>query len=165
MTIENNSLTLSHNFADGLLPSQSMPLVTILFRSPVAWAITIHKSQLLAFKHLEVKLHAFGTYILRYFNLFWLAMEELYGDPYSSCYFRYFVLARTDPNAGAGKAFTGFIVERDTPGVTVGRKVNWKLYSTSLVESSNWSCNHSITCVDHLVWTVLSDSSLLVHYC
>ncbi|XP_049784443.1 probable medium-chain specific acyl-CoA dehydrogenase, mitochondrial [Schistocerca cancellata] len=36
----------------------------------------------------------------------------------------YFVLARTDPNpkASAGKAFTGFIVERDTPGLTPGRK-------------------------------------------
>lgn len=37
----------------------------------------------------------------------------------------YFVLARTnpDPNAPAGKAFSGFIVERDWPGVTPGRKV------------------------------------------
>lgn len=37
----------------------------------------------------------------------------------------YFVLARTDPNpkTPAGKAFTGFIVDRDTPGITVGRKV------------------------------------------
>ncbi|XP_063236912.1 medium-chain specific acyl-CoA dehydrogenase, mitochondrial [Bacillus rossius redtenbacheri] len=36
----------------------------------------------------------------------------------------YFVLARTDPNpkASAGKAFTGFIVERDSPGLTPGRK-------------------------------------------
>lgn len=36
----------------------------------------------------------------------------------------YFVLARTnpDPKASASKAFTGFIVERDTPGVTPGRK-------------------------------------------
>lgn len=36
----------------------------------------------------------------------------------------YFVLARTsdDPKCPAGKAFTGFIVERNTPGVTVGRK-------------------------------------------
>lgn len=36
----------------------------------------------------------------------------------------YFVLARTnpDPKAPAGKAFTGFIVDRDTPGVTPGRK-------------------------------------------
>lgn len=38
----------------------------------------------------------------------------------------YFVLARTnpDPKCPAGKAFTGFIVERDSPGVTVGRKVS-----------------------------------------
>ncbi|XP_071445946.1 medium-chain specific acyl-CoA dehydrogenase, mitochondrial isoform X2 [Hetaerina americana] len=36
----------------------------------------------------------------------------------------YFVLARTDPNpkTPASKAFTGFIVERDTPGLTPGRK-------------------------------------------
>ncbi|KAL0852172.1 hypothetical protein ABMA28_000405 [Loxostege sticticalis] len=36
----------------------------------------------------------------------------------------YFVLARTnpDPKCPAGKAFTGFIVERDWPGVTPGRK-------------------------------------------
>lgn len=37
----------------------------------------------------------------------------------------YFVLARTeaDPKAPASKAFTGFIVERDFPGVIPGRKV------------------------------------------
>lgn len=36
----------------------------------------------------------------------------------------YFLLARTDPDpkAPAGKAFTGFIVEREFPGVTPGRK-------------------------------------------
>jgi acyl-CoA dehydrogenase len=34
----------------------------------------------------------------------------------------YFVLAKTDPAAGAGSAFTGFIVDRDTPGITVGKK-------------------------------------------
>lgn len=36
----------------------------------------------------------------------------------------YFVLARTnpDPKAPAGKAFTGFIVDANTPGVTPGRK-------------------------------------------
>ena len=36
----------------------------------------------------------------------------------------YFVLARTDPNpkCPAGKAFTGFIVDADTPGLTPGRK-------------------------------------------
>merc|ERR1712073_44154 len=36
----------------------------------------------------------------------------------------YFVLARTDPDpkCPSGKAFTGFIVDRDTPGVTPGRK-------------------------------------------
>jgi acyl-CoA dehydrogenase len=37
----------------------------------------------------------------------------------------YFVLARTnpDPKAPAAKAFTGFVVDADTPGVTKGRKV------------------------------------------
>uniref|UniRef100_A0A8C9JNC4 Medium-chain specific acyl-CoA dehydrogenase, mitochondrial n=1 Tax=Panthera tigris altaica TaxID=74533 RepID=A0A8C9JNC4_PANTA len=36
----------------------------------------------------------------------------------------YFLLARSDPDpkAPAGKAFTGFIVEADTPGVQIGRK-------------------------------------------
>ncbi|XP_073973024.1 medium-chain acyl-CoA dehydrogenase isoform X2 [Rhodnius prolixus] len=36
----------------------------------------------------------------------------------------YFLLARTnlDPKAPASKAFTGFIVERETPGLTPGRK-------------------------------------------
>ncbi|CAL1549110.1 unnamed protein product, partial [Lymnaea stagnalis] len=37
----------------------------------------------------------------------------------------YFVLARTSKDAGtsAGKAFTGFIVDANTPGIIVGRKV------------------------------------------
>ncbi|RKP27519.1 acyl-CoA dehydrogenase/oxidase [Syncephalis pseudoplumigaleata] len=34
----------------------------------------------------------------------------------------YFVLARTDAKANAGRAFTGFIVDADSPGITVGRK-------------------------------------------
>lgn len=36
----------------------------------------------------------------------------------------YFLLARTnpDPKASSGKAFTGFIVEADTPGIQIGRK-------------------------------------------
>lgn len=36
----------------------------------------------------------------------------------------YFVLARSssDPNMSAGKAFSGFILDADTPGITVGRK-------------------------------------------
>lgn len=40
----------------------------------------------------------------------------------------YFVLARTaeDPKTSAGKAFTGFIVDRHTPGITVGRK-EWNM--------------------------------------
>lgn len=39
---------------------------------------------------------------------------------------RYFVLAKTDPTAKTGKAFSGFIVDRDTPGVSVGRK-EWNM--------------------------------------
>ena len=40
---------------------------------------------------------------------------------------RYFVLARTgEVGAPAGRAFTGFIVERETPGITVGRK-EWNM--------------------------------------
>lgn len=37
----------------------------------------------------------------------------------------YFLLARTnpDPKCSAGKAFSGFIVEREWAGVTPGRKV------------------------------------------
>jgi len=34
----------------------------------------------------------------------------------------YFVLAKTDLEKGAGSAFTGFLVDRDTPGITVGKK-------------------------------------------
>ncbi|KAI8576954.1 hypothetical protein K450DRAFT_302327 [Umbelopsis ramanniana AG] len=34
----------------------------------------------------------------------------------------FFVLARTDATASTGKAFTGFIVDADTPGIQVGRK-------------------------------------------
>ncbi|CAG8568625.1 9651_t:CDS:2 [Paraglomus brasilianum] len=34
----------------------------------------------------------------------------------------YFVLAKTDPTAKTGLAFTGFIVDADTPGITPGRK-------------------------------------------
>jgi acyl-CoA dehydrogenase len=34
----------------------------------------------------------------------------------------FFVMAKTDPDAKAGSAFTGFVVDADTPGITVGRK-------------------------------------------
>ena len=34
----------------------------------------------------------------------------------------YFVLAKTDAEAGTGSAFTGFIVDADTPGISVGPK-------------------------------------------
>ncbi|KAI8866142.1 acyl-CoA dehydrogenase NM domain-like protein [Ramicandelaber brevisporus] len=38
----------------------------------------------------------------------------------------FFVLAKTDPSANAGKAFTGFIVDGDSPGITRGRK-EWNM--------------------------------------
>ena len=34
----------------------------------------------------------------------------------------YFVLAKSDATASAGKAFTGFIVDGNSPGITIGRK-------------------------------------------
>lgn len=42
----------------------------------------------------------------------------------------YFLLARTnlDPKCPAGKAFTGFIVEREWAGVTPGRKVRISIH-------------------------------------
>ena len=36
---------------------------------------------------------------------------------------RYFVLAKTDPNERPHKAFSGFIVDADAPGVSFGKKV------------------------------------------
>ncbi|XP_003386647.1 PREDICTED: medium-chain specific acyl-CoA dehydrogenase, mitochondrial-like [Amphimedon queenslandica] len=38
----------------------------------------------------------------------------------------YFLLARSDPNAKTGDAFTAFVVERDTPGITPGKK-EWNM--------------------------------------
>jgi len=38
----------------------------------------------------------------------------------------FFVLAKTNPTESAGRAFTGFIVEADWPGITVGRK-EWNM--------------------------------------
>ncbi|CAH0476101.1 unnamed protein product [Peronospora belbahrii] len=34
----------------------------------------------------------------------------------------FFVLAKTDVKANAGSAFTGFIIDADSPGITIGRK-------------------------------------------
>ncbi len=34
----------------------------------------------------------------------------------------FFVLAKTDKTAKAGQAFTGFIVDADTPGISLGKK-------------------------------------------
>ena len=41
-------------------------------------------------------------------------------------FIRYFLLARSDldPKAPTSKAFTGFIVEADSPGIQIGRKVS-----------------------------------------
>ena len=36
------------------------------------------------------------------------------------------MLAKTNPDAKAGQAFSGFIVDRDSPGVSVGRK-EWNM--------------------------------------
>ncbi len=38
----------------------------------------------------------------------------------------FFLLAKTDPDASAGKAFTAFIVDADSPGITVGKK-EWNM--------------------------------------
>lgn len=59
-------------------------------------------------------------------------------------YFRYFVLARTnpDPKCPASKAFTGFIVERDWAGVTPGRKVR-------TVDKRKWQWLR----IDLTIWT------------
>lgn len=38
----------------------------------------------------------------------------------------YFVLAKTDADKGPGQAFTGFIVDADSPGITVGKK-EWNM--------------------------------------
>ena len=45
---------------------------------------------------------------------------------------RYFLLARTnqDPKCPTGKAFTGFIVDADTPGIQVGRKVRLSIFNS-----------------------------------
>jgi acyl-CoA dehydrogenase len=34
----------------------------------------------------------------------------------------FFVLAKTDPSASAGKAFTAFIVDANSPGITLGAR-------------------------------------------
>ena len=41
----------------------------------------------------------------------------------------YFVLTRSnpDPKCPASKAFTAFVIDRDTPGVSVGKKVSFLL--------------------------------------
>lgn len=55
--------------------------------------------------------------------------------------FRYFLLARTnpDPKCPASKAFTGFIVDADTPGVQAGRKVRWASFNSTLLQLKHLS--------------------------
>ena len=53
---------------------------------------------------------------------------------------RYFVLAKTDPTAKAGEAFTGFIVDRDSPGVTPGRKVRIQAINQFLLGETKNMC-------------------------
>jgi hypothetical protein len=55
-------------------------------------------------------------------------------------------LARTnpDPKCPASKAFSGFIVERDTPGVTPGRKVNELMllpFGVMATQQSKYTCS------------------------
>lgn len=52
---------------------------------------------------------------------------------------RYFLLARTnpDPKCSASKAFTGFIVDADTPGIQIGRKVAEGLFLFSIDDQLN----------------------------
>ncbi|MCP4869594.1 MAG: acyl-CoA dehydrogenase [Proteobacteria bacterium] len=38
----------------------------------------------------------------------------------------FFLLAKSDPDQGAGKAFTAFIVDADSPGITIGKK-EWNM--------------------------------------
>lgn len=54
-----------------------------------------------------------------------ISVAWLFNPSYFLDVFRYFLLARTnaDPKCPASKAFTGFIVEADTPGIQIGRKV------------------------------------------
>ena len=50
---------------------------------------------------------------------------------------RYFLLARSDPNADTNNAFTAFVIDRDTPGITPGRKVlNYTISPSLLMYSS-----------------------------
>ena len=61
----------------------------------------------------------------------------------------YFVLAKTNPEESTGRAFTGFIVERDTPGITVGRK--------EIMMGQRCSDTHGVTFED----VVISDANRL----
>ena len=79
------------------------------------WELNTKESKDVIEKRYEVRLCRLDAY--KKWSIFPLTLGMLQ--------FRYFVLARTnpDPKCPASKAFTGFIVERDWPGVTPGRKV------------------------------------------
>ena len=68
--------------------------------------------------------------VVRY-NAHWYFMVMVVSDKnafvIALVFHRYFLLARTaEPGVPAGKAFTGFIVERDSPGISIGRK-EWNM--------------------------------------
>lgn len=81
----------------------------------------------------------------------WKVFVNIISPTHSIIFFcytrRYFVLARTDPDpkTPASKAFTGFIVERDFPGVTPGRKV-----SKIIKELRNTTKNLFAICTSYL---------------
>lgn len=56
---------------------------------------------------------------------------------------RYFLLARSnpDPKVPASKAFTGFIVEADSPGIHIGKKVNSGFLTESDLHTYNFTVN------------------------
>ena len=74
---------------------------------------------------------------------------------------RCFVLAKTDPEAPAGKAFTGFVVDRDTPGITPGRKVS-SYMKYAKIPMSNLQIQDICTCPS-LSLFFLAFAPLLAH--
>ena len=67
----------------------------------------------------------------------------------------YFVLARTDsnPKASAAQAFTGFIVDADSPGITKGRKASLNhlmlinIFKLLFLRKLTWVNEHQILVV------------------
>ena len=77
--------------------TRSLPMIIHLF------AITIHSS--------VIAIHSSVIAIRSFASTHSLSQS-----------FRYFLLARTDASAPAGKGFTGFIVDANSPGISVGKK-------------------------------------------